>query len=101
MRLALVGSMIFFVLLFLAFFNCRLENAAKMTPRPDMEGGQSNLIEGYTSLWTTIGDSQGNIFFIETNENVTSFDARILAAFESAAKLNPDMQVKCPWCEIK
>ena len=37
----------------------------------------------------TIVDSEDNIFFIETNERLSEFHARVLCAFESAAVHNP------------
>ena len=34
-----------------------------------------------------------NIFFIETNDDITAFHPRLLCAFESAAMHNPTMRV--------
>ena len=34
-----------------------------------------------------------NIFFIETNNDITAFHPRLLCAFESAAMHNPTMKV--------
>ena len=41
-----------------------------------------------------IGNSQDNIFFIESNVNLTEFHPRLLCAFESAAIHNPDKKVR-------
>ena len=41
-----------------------------------------------------IGNSENNIFFIETNDDITKLHPRLLCAFESAAKHNPTMKVQ-------
>ena len=45
------------------------------------------------NLEEKIGNSQYNIFFIESNDNLTEFHPRLLCAFESAAIHNPDKKV--------
>ena len=42
------------------------------------------------NLEEKIGNSQDNIFFIESNDNLTEFHPRLLCAFESAAIHNPN-----------
>ena len=41
-----------------------------------------------------IGNDENNIFFIETNDNITKLHPRLLCAFESAAAHNPTMKVQ-------
>ena len=40
-----------------------------------------------------IGSDENNIFFIETNNDITKLHPRLLCAFESAAAHNPTMKV--------
>ena len=46
------------------------------------------------NLEVKIGNSQDNIFFIESNDNLTEFHPRLLCAFESAAIHNPDKKAR-------
>ena len=46
------------------------------------------------NLEEKIGNSQDNIFFIESNDNLTEFHPRLLCAFESAAIHNPNKIVR-------
>ena len=41
-----------------------------------------------------IGSNENNIFFIETNDDITKLHPRLLCAFESAAAYNPTMKVQ-------
>jgi len=45
------------------------------------------------NLEEKIGNSQDNIFFIESNDNLTEFHPRLLCAFESAAIHNPNKTI--------
>ena len=46
------------------------------------------------NLEEKIGNSQDNIFFIESNDSLTEFHPSLLCAFESAAIHNPNKIVK-------
>ncbi len=47
----------------------------------------------FLDLNDAIGRSQHNIFFLETDKEVTHFHPRLLCAFESAAMHNPELRV--------
>ena len=53
---------------------------------------KTNNIE-VVDLENVIGDNENNIFFIESNNNLTKFHPRLLCAFESAALHNPEEMV--------
>ena len=53
---------------------------------------KTNNIE-VVDLENVIGDNENNIFFIESNNNLTKFHPRLLCAFESAAIHNPEEMV--------
>ena len=53
---------------------------------------KTNNIE-VVDLENVIGDNENNIFFIESNNNLTKFHPRLLCAFESAAIQNPEEMV--------
>ena len=52
-----------------------------------------NHIES-ADLEKVIGNDENNIFFIETNDDITKLHPRLLCAFESAAAYNPTMKVQ-------
>ena len=41
-----------------------------------------------------IGSNENNLFFIETNDNISALHPRLLCAFESAAAHNPSLKVE-------
>ena len=47
----------------------------------------------HADLEKVIGNNENNIFFIESNVNITELHPRLLCAFESAAMHNPDKRV--------
>ena len=47
-----------------------------------------------SNLFDEIGSQENNIFFIETNNNLTKFHPKLLCAFESAAMHNPERKVE-------
>ena len=51
-------------------------------------------------LETIVDSENNNIFFIETNERLSEFHARVLCAFESAAIHNPLKKVQGDRTEI-
>ena len=46
------------------------------------------------NLEELIGSNENNLFFIETNDNISALHPRLLCAFESAAAQNPSLKVQ-------
>ena len=46
------------------------------------------------NLEELIGSNEHNLFFIETNDNISALHPRLLCAFESAAAHNPSLKVE-------
>lgn len=46
------------------------------------------------NLEELIGSNENNLFFIETNDNISAVHPRLLCAFESAAEHNPTFKVR-------
>ena len=46
------------------------------------------------NLEELIGSNENNLFFIETNDNISAVHPRLLCAFESAAEHNPTLKVQ-------
>ena len=46
------------------------------------------------NLEELIGSNEHNLFFIETNDNISAIHPRLLCAFESAAAHNPSLKVE-------
>ena len=68
-----------------------LQNKSLQPVGPNMGEKYNEIYE--INLEEKIGNGQDNIFFIESNDDLTLFHPRLLCAFESAAMHNPNKKV--------